>query len=146
MQLNRVKTSCGWSIALLLAVVLSIGCSREEQGGIVTGKVSYKGKPLDVGTIVFHPATGGGQLCHSLIQKDGTFKLQNQVKSEMIPPGSYVAVVFADNTSIAAMKEDPLYPVQPTVPFKFSSPTTSPLKYDVVIGENNFDVNLDSHK
>jgi hypothetical protein len=56
-----------------------------------------------------------------------------------------VAVILAGNSQIAAMKEDPLYPVQPAVPMKFSSVTTSPLKYDVVLGENEFEINLDKN-
>jgi hypothetical protein len=129
----------------LIVIVLVCGCNREPPGGIVRGKVSYQGKTLDKGSIVFYP-TGQAQVCHSNIQKDGTFKLENQVRTERIEPGQYTAVIIADNTEIAAMKEDPLYPVQPTVPFKFASVTASPLKYDVVVGENNFDVNLDKFK
>ena len=133
-------------LSLLFGMACAIGCSTEEPGGIVRGKVTYKNAQLDKGTIAFHPASSGGQICHGNIQKNGTFKLQNQTKGEVIPPGRYIAVVFADNTSIAAMKEDPSFPVQPTVPFKFSSVTTSPLKYEVVVGENEFDINLDDHK
>jgi hypothetical protein len=126
--------------ALLLAV--NAGCS-EEPAGIVSGTVTYKGELLDKGTIVFHPAAGGGQVSHGFVQKNGTFSLMNQVGNDRIPPGSYIAIIYADNSEIAAMKEDPSFPVQPTVPFKFSSVTTSPLKYEVVVGENEFDVNLD---
>jgi len=131
--------------APLFAALLLCGCNREPPGGIVRGKVSYNGKVLDKGSIVFYP-DGKAQVCHSIIQKDGTFKLENQTRTERIEPGPYTAVIIADNTEIAAMKEDPLYPVQPTVPFKFASVTASPLKYVVVLGENEFDVNLDKFK
>jgi hypothetical protein len=119
------------------------GCRSGETGGIVRGKVAYKGKALDKGSVVFH-STAGGQICGGTVKPDGTFQLVSQSKSELIPVGEYVAVVFADNTEIAAMKEDPSFPVQPTVPFRFSSVTTSPLKYQVVLGENDFDINLDN--
>ena len=126
-------------------LLLIAGCRSGETGGIVRGKVTYKGKALDKGSVVFH-STAGGQICGSRVKPDGTFQLTSQTKSELIPAGEYVAVVFADNTEIAAMKEDPSFPVQPTVPFRFSSVTTSPLKYQVVLGENNFDVNLDNYQ
>ena len=129
-------------IVFIVLLLLVTGCHRAEVGGVVRGKVTYKGKALDKGSVVFH-STAGGQICGSTVQPDGTFQLTSQTKSEIIPVGEYVAVVFADNTQIAAMKEDPSFPVQPTVPFKFSSVTTSPLKYQVVLGENNFDVDLD---
>ena len=133
-------------IAALMACCLILGCSHEEPGGIVRGKVTYNGKALDKGTVVFQPTGSGGQLCTGTVQKDGTFQLINQSKTERIPLGEYIAVVFADNTEIAAMKEDPSYPVQPSVPFRFSSVTTSPMKYEVKLGENEIDMNLDNFK
>ena len=129
------------AVVAVVALVCS-GCHREPPGGVVYGKVSYQGKAVDKGSVVFYPI-GNAQVCHSNLQKDGTFKLENQVRSERIEPGTYTAVIIADNSEIAAMKEDPLYPVQPTVPFKFSSVTTSPLKYDVALGENEIDIDLD---
>lgn len=141
--INRRFRGTNWlGIAPLIATFFLFGCNREPPGGIVRGKVSYNGKVLDKGSIVFYPVSKA-QVCHANIHKDGTFKLENQVRTERIEPGTYTAVIIADNTEIAAMKEDPLYPVQPTVPFKFASVTASPLKYDVVVGENEFDVNLD---
>jgi hypothetical protein len=144
--MNQRFSVMSWlSFAPLIAALLLCGCNREPPGGIVRGKVSYNGKALEKGSIVFYPSSNA-QVCHGNIQKDGSFKLENQVRTERIEPGKYTAVIVADNTEIAAMKEDPLFPVQPTVPFKFASVTTSPLKYDVVIGENEFDVNLDKFK
>lgn len=143
---TSMRQSPGVWPALFLVCVFTSGCAREESGGIVRGSVTYKNAKLDKGTVVFHPAGGGGQMSHGNIRADGTFKLENQLKGELIQPGQYIAVVFADNTSIAAMKEDPSFPVQPTVPFKFSSVSTSPLKCEVVVGENNFDLNLDNTK
>jgi hypothetical protein len=64
----------------------------------------------------------------------------------MIPIGQYVATVLVDNATVAVMKEDPKLLEKPEIPLTFSSVTTSPLKYDVVLGENTFDINLDEHK
>ena len=144
-----LRPSCSvmnwFGFALLISALLLSGCNREAPGGIVRGKVSYKGKTLEKGSVVFYPS-GTAQVCHGNIQKDGAFKLENQVRTERVEPGKYTAIIVADNTEIAAMKEDPLFPVQPTVPFKFASVATSPLKYDVVLGENEFDINLDNFK
>ncbi len=132
---------CGTTL-MLLSILLP-GCAPEELAGSVTGKITYKGKQLDKGAIAFYP-NSSGQVCGSNIQPDGTFRLINQEKTDRIPIGNYTAVIIADNGNIAAMNEDPLMKIEPTVPFKFSSPGTSPLKYDVVVGENNFDINLDA--
>src|SRR5262245_17576189 len=102
-------------VPLCLVVMLG-GCRREPPGAIARGKASYKGKTLDKGSIVFYPASSR-MLSHAKILADGRFKLENQVGNERIEPGKYTAVILADNTEIAAMKEDPLFPVQPTVPF-----------------------------
>jgi len=131
--------------ALTICCAVFAGCRGEEPGGIVRGKVTYKAKPLDQGTVFFYP-NGSGQASYGNVQKDGTFQLLNTHKTERIEPGNYVAVILAGNNQIAAMKEDPLYPVQPVVPFKFSSVTTSPLKYEVKLGENEFDINLDQQQ
>jgi hypothetical protein len=145
-EMNRRFSVTHWlGFVPLIPALLLCGCNREAPGGIVRGKVSYNGKVLDKGSIVFYPSSNA-QLCHGNIQTDGKFKLENQIRTDRIEPGKYTAIIVADNTEIAAMKEDPLFPVQPTVPFKFASVTTSPLKYDVVMGENELDVNLDNFK
>jgi hypothetical protein len=127
---------------MLLGCLLVCGCSREEPGAIVRGTVTYKGAPLDQGTIMFYPS-GSGQGSYGRMQEDGSFQLINPHKTERIQPGTYVAVVLAGNDQIAAAKEDPTFPVHPVVPLKFSSASASPLKYDIGLGENVLDVNLD---
>lgn len=118
------------------------GCHSEEPGAIVRGKVIYKKAPLDEGSVVFYP-TDSGQVAYGNVQKDGTFQLLNAKKTERIEPGKYVAVIVAGTGRIAETKEDPSYSAQPAVPLRFSSATTSPLKYEVVLGENNFELDLD---
>jgi hypothetical protein len=140
--LRRVSVREPLRIVFFGLLLLLAGCRSGETGGLVRGKVTYKGKALGEGSVVFH-STAGGQVCGGAVKPDGTFQLASQSKSDLIPIGEYVGVVFADNTKIAAMKEDPSFPVQPSVPFKFSSVTTSPLKYQVVLGENDFDIDLD---
>ena len=134
-----------WLLAscLLANCLFFCGCG-EEPGALVKGKVTYQGKPFDKGTIMFYP-NGKGQASYGRMQPDGSFQLMNPHKTQRIEPGKYVAVILAGNDEIAAMKEDPSYPVQPAVPFRFSSASASPLKYDVVLGDNTFDVNLDKH-
>jgi len=127
---------------LALCCAAFCGCSHEEPGGIVRGKVIYKKVPFDQGSIVFYPA-GSGKVAYGDVQKDGTFQLLNANKGERIEPGKYVAVVIAGTHQIAETRDDPTYSSQPVVPFKFSSVTNSPLKYEVVIGENDFELNLD---
>lgn len=127
---------------VLFVCTLTSGCASEEPGATVRGTVTHKGSVLDQGTVMFYPS-GSGQASYGRIQKDGSFTLINPRKTERIEPGSYVAVVLAGNDQIAAAKEDPTFPVQPVVPLRFSSVSASPLKYDVELGDNVVDVNLD---
>ena len=130
-------------LVFLFGCVLLCSCSHEEPGAIVRGKVTYKGAPLDEGSVVFYP-NGSGRVADGNVQKDGTFQLLNSKKTERIEPGKYVAVIIAGTSRIAEVKADAPKPVQePAVPFKFSSVTTSPLKYDVIVGENYIDLDLD---
>lgn len=64
---------CGW--AALLAITLS-GCGRSTENLVhVAGTVSFAGKPIPVGMIIFEPDSSKGNLgpqCHAEI-KDGQF-------------------------------------------------------------------------
>jgi hypothetical protein len=131
-------------ILLIAGCIFAVGCSRKVPGGIVRGTVTHKNKPLGQGTVVFY-RDGGGQMPYGNVQKDGTFQLLNQSKTERIEPGKYSAVIIAGTNEIAQMKEDPSWPVQPLVPTKFANASTTPLKFDVVVGENSFDINLDKY-
>lgn len=147
MNESRIKRTsraiaCAGTVLLFFGCALACGCSREEPGAIVRGKVTYKAAPLDEGSVVFYP-NGSGQVAYGNVQQDGTFQLLNAKKKDRIEPGKYVAVIIAGTGQIAETKEDAAYSAQPVVPVKFGSATTSPLKYDVVVGENTFDLDLD---
>src|SRR5690349_4071112 len=66
-------------MCLLLAplFVLAAGCGK---GGVVSGKVYYKGKPVTRGTVNFYPEGKGGNYA-SLIEPDGSYSIAK------IPPG-----------------------------------------------------------
>ncbi|QDU76019.1 hypothetical protein Pan97_30640 [Bremerella volcania] len=64
-------------ILFMLAATLSCGCQSGDSGPpkySVSGKVSYQGKPVEDGTIIFVPTTtgGGGQV--GLPITNGTFQ------------------------------------------------------------------------
>jgi len=73
-------------LAVLALVLLFgvIGCSRS---GKVTGKVTYDGKTVPVGTITFHPEGGGKQQAATVEIVDG------QYKAEKLQPGTYTITV-----------------------------------------------------
>lgn len=62
----------GW-VVLLLVVISVTGCGRHRALAPVHGKVSYQGKPLGFGTVMFQPESG--QPATGIIQPDGTFRM-----------------------------------------------------------------------
>ncbi len=69
------KTTAGcFVLAAVVCVAASLGCSPSDGRVIVSGNVTWNGKPLDGGTVVFEPlepaAAEAGQLTN------GTFSLR----------------------------------------------------------------------
>ena len=61
-------------LAVVLIVVGVVGCGPQRPPmAKVTGKVTYRGKPLTFGSLQFQPAAG--QPGRGYIQPDGTFEL-----------------------------------------------------------------------
>lgn len=131
----------------LLAGLMSVavGCDATPTGGTVAGKVSFEGKPIKQGTVLFMPR--GGMTVTGALQPDGTFKLVTPKKDEHIPLMEYKVVIITDESNMAQMSEDPmaLKGVKPAIPLEFSSDATTPLKYEVKEGANTFDIVLDDH-
>ena len=67
---RRAKTY--WTIGVVVCLALVSGCDKGVKHYRVTGNVTFDGKPLPEGEIVFFPADGSGQPDAGLI-KDGKF-------------------------------------------------------------------------
>lgn len=82
------KTSCGWSgFALItLSAMLGSGCGKSVDLVPLHGEITYQGKPLDFGSIMFQPE-GGGELARSQIQPGGTFSLTTHKEGDGVKPG-----------------------------------------------------------
>lgn len=102
----------------------------------VSGKVSYKGVPLKMGTVMFQPASG--PFASGTIQPDGTYRLKAE-----IGPNS-VSIISRD-------PEDPTPPdpaklttiVRPKshIPEKYGEPASG-LQFDVKAQGNQADFDL----
>lgn len=78
------------TLAALLGVA---GCGEEKPKLVpVTGKVTFKGKPLTAGSVYFHPDAGNSytkDVPSSLLQLDGAFAMKTFPFGEGISPGKY---------------------------------------------------------
>jgi hypothetical protein len=127
----------------------------------VHGKVSYKGKPLTFGTVLFMPVEspkeGPMQPASGPINTDGTYELTSQSSPGAILGEHKVAVIAVDGAQLAlapgAAKDGIQAPVaatkgskelqlKSTVPKKYSDPMSTPLTRKVVSGENTIDIEL----
>jgi hypothetical protein len=124
----------------LLALVVA-GC---QSRGNVSGKVTYKGKPLVYGTVLFVGHDGGS--VQALIQRDGTYSAPGLAIGE-----AQVAVNSPNPKIIGAManwKDPKKKPPPLEVPGWFEIPAlygdvgTSKLTYAVKGGANAFDIEL----
>lgn len=116
-----------------------VGCGSGSTGPVrnyaeVTGKVSYKGVPLKMGTVMFQPASG--PYASGEIKPDGTFSLKGEI----------------GENSVRITSRDPELPPDPAnlknfVPPKSHIPELygdrrSTLKFDVKKEKNQADFDL----
>jgi len=124
---------------------------EEKKGdtGTVSGKVTYKGKPLPGGNVTF--AGKDGKSLAAAIHEDGTYSL------EKVPPGEYKVAVETESLRKAApgggvppkggdkIAPPPAAdaPKYVAIPVKYANPETSGLTYTVKTGKQTFDIDLE---
>jgi hypothetical protein len=150
------RTRCPLVMGLVLATVLT-GCSGGLRLGKVTGKVTFKGKPVPTGTIMFHPDAGPAAV--GAIGPDGTYTLTTikpgdgavvgshrvTIQATTVGPGSLAEPSSFEEEMQLAQRKDPkakvLVPGKVTwiVPEKYSRPDTTDLTITVQPGRNTID-------
>lgn len=81
------------SFTLLIFILLCTSCGQNKPKLVkVTGKISFKNKPLTAGSIYFHPASTNSftkDNPSSLLQEDGSFNMKTYPYGEGVSPGEY---------------------------------------------------------
>ncbi len=137
---NRTILGRGFLLALALLMPI-VGCGRQANSEIapVSGKVSYQGRPLHTGIIVFSPDSArgnSGELARAEIQADGSYRLQSGDRAGTLP-GCYRVTVMAIEPGSAAS------PPHSLLPPKYRDPELSGLSCEVTAGrENTINFNL----
>jgi hypothetical protein len=136
-----------------LGLVLSLaGCSGDANMpplGKVHGKVTYKGKPLDAGHVVFTPASGKGgetgQVATGEIDSSGNYEMTTFSTGDGAILGQHVVTVTAQKGDMpkpdATGRINYVLPKNET-PAKYASADKSPLRCTVVAGGTTFDIEL----
>lgn len=134
-------------VVLLMAAAIAVsasGCGKSRRDlATVTGKVTYKGKPLQFGTVVFQPAAG--QYATGAIQPDGTFQMTTRGEGNGCPVGKNAVRIacFAEQDPAAKPGELKVGPGfgepslgKPLIPRKYLSCETSGITVEVRSGAN----------
>ncbi len=148
-------------LAVLLVGMLLWGCTRPgEKQAEVSGKVTYRGKPLPGGVIVFSGVNG--YTARSVISPEGAYKLkapigkvQISIDNRMLDPNNMRKKTAEQRSKgmglklpaevAAKQKVDPNEEVKGTyvqIPNVYGDPTTSGLTYTVQPGPQTHDVEL----
>lgn len=124
-----------FSLVCLPFFLLAIGCGGPPSGQ-VSGKVTFKGETLALGSIIFMPETPNSPYAQAEIAPDGTYVAMTDELGENIPLGNY-------RVMISAVKDmGPESPVEPLLPLKYSSDSQSGLSVNVKEGINTADFAL----
>jgi hypothetical protein len=129
-ELRMKMTRC--LLPLVLMAALGCGDGRVKlPSAPVTGMVSYQGKPLGMGRVIFlHPS---GQAAAASLSAKGTFELVAfQGKNQ-------VAIQCCESAQSASSAETGAvgWPVKSLIPRRYAEFATSGLTFDVEHGENN---------
>ena len=146
----------GWQIRtglLLVAVSVLAGCGESRQArptGKVKGIVTYKGKPVTVGSVYFYGSDN--QACSAPLKEDGSYDatgvplglVQIAVVTPPAPAGIAKAAKdapqgkrFGRGKPIVAPSQDVV-----SVPAQYSIPGKSGLTLNVSQGTQSFDIKL----
>ncbi len=130
-------------VTLIVGIGACVGCQRKSTAlNQVTGKVFYKGTPLQTGIIVFSPDAARGEtgkIAAAKINYDGSYALLTG-DAKGATAGWYRVTVAALAGSNASYE---LTPVS-LIPEKYRDPQLSQLQCEVKLGrDNHLDFNLD---
>lgn len=125
------------AILFLLPIVCGCGPRCTIPLAKVSGSVTYKGKPLDHGRVVFTPEGGGsGVPAVGGIRKDGTFEMSVAGGHQGAPLGKFVVTVICYEKRPPEHDRDMAYRPQSVLPPKYTDNAQSTLRFEVKTGDN----------
>ena len=138
--------------------VAGCGGERVSERAKVRGKVTYKGKPMTFGSVLFMPVEtpkdGVMEPASGTIGADGTYELTSPEGGAVL--GEHKVIVYAvepatpgaapkpsakDDPSAAPAQAD-VKRLKNLVPTKYAAPDTTPLIRKVVAGNNTIDLEI----
>lgn len=130
---------CLLLVAACYLMLAAAGCGGGH-GASVTGRVTLDGKPLDTGTVTFHPEDEG-PTAYGGIHPDGSYQVKTGTQ-QGLPPGEYRVTVMA---STEPPTDGPSVPGEMITPPRYADPAQSGLRCTVERGANQYDIPLTSN-
>jgi hypothetical protein len=126
----------------LFALLVALGCSSsgELTTAPVSGKVTYNGKPVPNGTVMFVPDQGPAATGE--IAKDGSYRLTTYNDGDGAVLGNHKISITALQDTSGALPEQRSGTPKALVPRKYLSHETSGLTAEVQSGDNVVDFSL----
>ena len=143
-------------VTVALVALLLAGCGpKGKKTGVVTGKITYKGQPVNGAALLLFPTAGGDTAVMTVpVSQEGEFRISE------LTPGQYKVVVQGtagaqqvDPRLLKSMPPEKQAEVKeklshmntpPTIRFpdKYKDPKKSPLTWDVQKGDQTKDLAL----
>jgi hypothetical protein len=152
--MNTRLTLAGWfrlGGGILVAALAAIPGACTPATGTVSGKVTYKGKPLTSGTVVFmgdknvtaqSPIDSEGR--YSLKIAAGPAKITVAVPTPVsVPAGQRMMDPSKMGASDKTVEKSKPSEKPVRIPAKYTDPSGTPLTYTVQSGNQEHDINLD---
>ncbi len=138
------RRALGLLLAFLTIAAFVSGCGKPlRDRAPVNGKVTYRGKPLSFGVVMFQPAAG--QCATGDIQADGTFRMMTRREGEGVPVGKNAVRIACCEGHDPALNRGDLKTNtrrgegslgKSLIPEKYTSFDTSGITINVKPGEN----------
>ncbi len=122
---------CRPALALCLLAAVAAGCSSEASaptGRVVPagGIISYKGKPLQSGTLTFEPVDGG-----------------REANASIGPDGSYTLTTFEkDDGAVAGVHRVSIPRSKPNLPVKYRNLASSGIEVEIKSGQSDYPIEI----
>jgi hypothetical protein len=137
-----LRSSFRPAVALTLLTLAAVGCGGR---GDVSGKVTYKGKPLVFGTVQFEASDK--TIKQANIEKDGSYTIPG------VPVGEANVAVSSENPQSSAfqpLQREGVPPPPPlpkvegwfAIPPEYQDLSKPKLTYTVKRGQNTYDIDL----
>jgi len=153
---SRLACRATW---LVFAAIVLVGCRREGLPAAVEGKLTLRGKPLDNCLVTFLPETGQevrGSYSTGLTDEQGCYRLSGVDQREGAAVGPHRVTVQDMSVSTGVRRRDhgtvdaePRHDGSPPkvrrsrVSERYSSPASTPLRFEVRIGPQTLDLELE---